>query len=474
MNIKTMIWLALGIGLAHAAEPVLPDAERLVEPAGKNAAAVFQTASAPSIATWQNADGSTVSLVSRRELPIANIQVSFKNAGSSFEPKTDVAETTASLLATGTRSMDEEALRDESNRLGISLSGSAGADDASVGLSTLSRPDTLPAALKLLNQVITQPAFDEAVLRRETAQSISALKQQESSPNFIASRALTQLNYGAHPYANGAKTDAASLSALTRSDLQQFHRSRFAKSNAHIAIVGDIGREQAERISRELLEGLPDTPSENPHLPEVPAAKGRTQHIPFAGKEQAVVMMSLPLMVRRDPDRYALAVGNYILGGGGFDSRLMKTLRDKQGLVYGVSSSLSQRRRAAPFVIRFSTRKDKAHTALAAARRVLADFIAKGPTEAELQQAKDYLTGSFPLRFDTNAKLLPYVVDAGLDGLPADYLDRYPEEIGRVTAAQVREVWQRRLKTERMNVVVVGAAGKAASRHQTRNRRNTR
>lgn len=441
MNKQSLILLPLCLGLAHAA-------------------AAFQTTAAPSVATWQNADGSTISLVSRRELPIAHIQVSFKNAGEAFETKTNVAAMTIGMLTTGTNNLDEEALRDASNRLGITLNSNAGPDNASVSLSTLSRADTLPGALKLLNQVITQPTFDEAVLRRVTAQSISSLKQQESSPGFIASRALTRLNYGKHPYANGAETDEAALSALTRKDLQHFHRAHFAKSNAYIAIVGDIGREQAERISREVLDGLPDKPSADGTLPEVPTAKGRTQHIPFAGKEQTVVMMGLPLMVRNDPDRYALAVGNYILGGGGFDSRLMKTLRDEKGLVYGVSSSLAQNSRPAPFTIRFSTRKGEAHAALAIARKVLSDFIADGPTEVELQQAKDFLIGSFPLRFDTNAKLLPYVVAVGLDGLPDDHLQRYPEEISRVTAAQVREVWQRRLKTEQINVVSVGAEDK--------------
>lgn len=468
MNKQSLILLPLCLGMAHAAAHALPvqAADGMPE---QTAAAAFQTSAAPSVATWQNADGSTISLVSRRELPIAHIQVSFKNAGNAFETKTNVAGMAASMLvAGGTQNLNEEALRDESNRLGITLSSNAGTDNASVSLSTLSRADTLPAALKLLNQVITQPAFDEAVLRRRTAQSISSLKQQESSPGFIAARTLARLNYGKHPYANGAKTDAATLSALTRKDLQQFHRAHFAKSNAYIAIVGDIGREQAERISREVLDGLPDKPSAAATLPEVPAAKGRTQHIPFAGKEQAVVMMGLPLMVRNDPDRYALAVGNYILGGGGFDSRLMKTLRDEKGLVYGVSSSLAQHSRPAPFAIRFSTRKGEAHAALAAAHKVLSDFIASGPTEAELQQAKDFLIGSFPLRFDTNAKLLPYVASAGLDGLPADYLQRYPEEIRKVTAEQVREVWQRRLKTEQMNVVSVGAADKTGKPQQTR------
>ncbi|MDO5058705.1 MAG: pitrilysin family protein [Neisseria sp.] len=426
-------------------------------------AAGFQTASAISIDTWKNADGSTVSLVSRHELPIVNIQVSFKQAGTAADSKTDVASFTASLLATGTQQLDEEKLREEANRLGITIASKAGTDFAGVNLLSLSREDTLQPALVLMNQVITQPSFDEKVLQRNQAQAVSALKQQESSPAFLGGRAMAKLNYEDHPYANASETSAATLSAVTRWDLQDFHRRRYAKDNAYIAIVGDVTKPQAQAISKQLLDGLPEHAEPQPAVPPVPSRKGRSERITFEGKEQTVVLMGLPFMTQKDPDRHALAVGNYILGGGGFDSRLMKTLRDEKGLVYGVSSSLSQNEQKAPFDISFSTKKDEAATALAAAHKVLADFIANGPTEAELQQAKDYLTGSFPLRFDTNAKLLPYVVRAGIYQRDADYLNRYNAEIMKVTAEQVRETWQRRLKLDELNVVVVGGTEKLSA-----------
>ena len=170
--------------------------------------------------------------------------------------------------------------------------------------------------------------------------------------------------------------------------------------------------------------------------------------------------MGLPLIVRQDPDRYALAVGNYILGGGGFDSRLMKKLRDEKGLVYGVSSSLSPMTRKGPFSIAFSTKKDSAEDALAAARAVLADFIAEGPTEAELKQAKDNIVGSFPMTFDTNAKTVAIAANVGANDLPLDYYDAYTAHIEAVTAEQVREVWHRRLNPQELNVVVVGKGGR--------------
>jgi len=208
------------------------------------------------------------------------------------------------------------------------------------------------------------------------------------------------------------------------------------------------------------LEGLPAQAAARSEIPEIPNNAGRRQDIPFDGKEQASVVMGLPLIVRQDPDRYALVVGNYILGGGGFDSRLMKKLRDEKGLVYGVSSSLSPMTRKGPFSIAFSTKKDSAEDALAAARAVLADFIAEGPTEAELKQAKDNIVGSFPMTFDTNAKTVAIAANVGANDLPLDYYDTYTAHIEAVTAEQVREVWHRRLNPQELNVVVVGKGGR--------------
>ena len=404
---------------------------------------------------WQTAAGSTITLVERHELPIVNMRITFKGAGKLAATSPDVAAATAHLLTSATEQYDEEALRDESNRLGITLLGNTGVENAHISLVSLSRKRTLQPAVALLNQMVAHPKFNADVWQREQQNAITALKQQESSPAFVGNRALTLMNYGEHPYANGSRSSEASIRAVSTNDMVAFHRQHYAKNNAYITIVGDVTRRQAEQLTEIALRGLPDQ-AQPVAIPEVAINGGQMQEIPFSGKEQAVVLMGLPLMVQQDPDRFALMVGNYILGDGGFDSRLMKTLRDEQGLVYGVSSDLTPFSQKGPFQIAFSTQKGKADAALAATRTVLADFIAQGPTEAELQQAKDNLIGSFPLKFDTNAKVLPYATNAGIYNLPLDYLDTYPQNIQAVTVEQVKEVWQRRLNPQQMNVVVVG------------------
>ncbi|OSI17212.1 M16 family metallopeptidase [Neisseria dumasiana] len=415
---------------------------------------------AVNIQRWHTAEGTQVLLVERHENPIVDVRISFKGAGSTSNPadKSEVAEFTASMLTTGTEELDEEAFHARVNDLAASLSSDSGEEGAAVTLRSLSRADSLRPAVALLNQSLTRPRFAETVFERLRKQSITALQQQETDPGFIAERELTRLNYGSHPYGRSAYTGADSIRKVTLNDIRAFHRSRYGKNNAIVAVVGDLNRRQTEALVKQALNGLPARSTAAENVPAVPEHRSEQRRIPFAG-EQAQVMMGMPLIKRHDPDYYALVAGNYVLGGGGFDSRLMQELRDKHGYTYGASSGLSPASQAGPFTIGFSTQKNNTEPALQAARRVLAAFIEEGPTEAELKQAKANITGSFPLRFDTNAKLLGYLSLIGFHNLPDDYLEAYPKAISALTAEQIKSAWQRRVNPDNINIVVVGADG---------------
>ncbi|OSI25043.1 M16 family metallopeptidase [Neisseria dumasiana] len=415
---------------------------------------------AVNIQRWHTAEGTQVLLVERHENPIVDVRISFKGAGSTSNPadKSEVAEFTASMLTTGTEELDEEAFHARVNDLAASLSSDSGEEGAAVTLRSLSRADSLRPAVALLNQSLTRPRFAETVFERLRKQSITALQQQETDPGFIAERELTRLNYGSHPYGRSAYTGADSIRKVTLNDIRAFHRSRYGKNNAVVAVVGDLNRRQTEALVKQALNGLPARSTAAENVPAVPEHRSEQRRIPFAG-EQAQVMLGMPLIKRHDPDYYALVAGNYVLGGGGFDSRLMQELRDKHGYTYGASSGLSPASQAGPFTIGFSTQKNNTEPALQAARRVLAAFIEEGPTEAELKQAKANITGSFPLRFDTNAKLLGYLSLIGFHNLPDDYLEAYPKAISALTAEQIKSAWQRRVNPDNINIVVVGADG---------------
>ncbi len=415
------------------------------------------SAHALDIQRWRTAEGATVLLVERHENPIVDISVQFPAAGSIADPqgKNGLADFAAGLLTNGTQKYDEENFNKRINDLAAQLGSDNDRESSSLTLRSLSRPATLRQAGELMQQALSQPRYDAEVFRRTRQQAELALRQNESQPGYIAMRESVKLDYPQHPYSAAAYTSVQSLQAVSLDDVKTFHRNQYAKEGAVVALVGDLNRQQADRLVGNLLKGLPEKAQTAAKVPPVNEQAGRRTNIPFAS-EQAQVVMSMPLISRNDPDYYALVAGNYILGGGGFDSRLMKTLRDEHGYVYGVSSNLMPQREKGRFVIQFATQKSQAPKALEAAESVLRRFIAEGPTEAELQQAKDNIIGSFPLRFDTNQKLLGYLGMIGLYDLPSDWMEQYPKKIEALTVDDVKKAWQRRVKPENLNTVVVG------------------
>ena len=413
---------------------------------------------ATDIQRWRNRDGTQILLVERHENPIIDLEVSFKGAGSVANPdgKSQVAEFTAALLTDGTQELDEEAFNAEADNIGAHISSDSNAESASAGFRSLSKADIRDKAANLLNHSLTRPRFDEAVFRRRQIQSITGLQQQETTPDYTATRELTKLIYPNHPYGSGANVTVDSLKRVSLDDIRAFHRTHYGKDNAIVAIVGDLNRKQAEQLVERVLKDLPAKATATHAIPPVPKQTAQRRDIPFAGT-QAQVLLGTSLIKRHDPDYYALVAGNYILGGGGFDSRLMKVLRDQHGYTYGVYSSLAPATEEGTFTVSYSTQKKNTKASLADTQAVIEQFIAEGPTEAELKQAKANIVGGFPLRYDSNDKLLNYLSLIGLYDLPNDYLEAYPKAINSLTVEQVRDAWQRRVKFKDLNTVVVGA-----------------
>lgn len=230
----------------------------------------FTAAHAVEFQRWKTADGVTITLVERHELPIVNMQITFKGAGRVAEHKPDLAAFTATMLPSGTEKYGEEALRDESNRIGVTVSTAAGPENTTISFASLSRRQNLSDGLKLANQIIARPKFDPAVLNRTKGQALTSLKQSLSDPGFLAGRAVTLLNYGSHPYANSARSSEESINGITLEDLSQFHRSHYAKNNAYVAIVGDIDRRQAEKRRPPYWKACPRKPPPAPKSPKSP------------------------------------------------------------------------------------------------------------------------------------------------------------------------------------------------------------
>jgi zinc protease len=289
------------------------------------------------------------------------------------------------------------------------------------------------------------------VLEREKARTIAGIREADTRPASIAAKRFARALYPAHPY--GRVPTAESVERITREDLLAFYRAHYGPRRAVVSIIGDLSRAEAETLAQRLTGGLPDAP-EKVSLPEAALPSRDTVRVEHPAT-QAHIQLGLPTVRRGDPDFFPLLVGNYILGGGGFVSRLMKEVREKRGYAYSVYSYFQPQRERGPFQIGLQTKREQAQAALKVVEDVLAEFLARGPTEEELQAARRNLSDGFPLRIDSNRKLLEYLAVIGFYGLPLTFLDDFPRKVEAVTAAEIRAAFRKHVRPEHMVTVIV-------------------
>ena len=408
------------------------------------------------IEQWRTSGGVKVLFVKADGIPMLDVRVRF-DAGDRLDPpgQSGLAGLTAALLDAGAGDLDEEGIADAFALLGAQRSAGSGDDSASVGLRTLTSEPELTEAVALLTQMISRPRFDEAVIEREKRRMVLALGNALKRPHVLLGRAFAQEIYPEHPY--GVLTTAASIEAISAADLRAFHRRHYVPERASIAMIGAIDRARAEAVAEQLMAALPAGQAGN-EVPPVTLPKATEVRIAHPAT-QSHIAIGAPLIARGDPDYFPLLVANYVLGGGSFVSRLYKQVRDDRGLAYSVSSGFSLRAQPGPFSISLQTRREKTLEALELVRQVLAEFVAAGPTEQEVQAARDNLAGGFALRMDSNGKILGLLSAIGYHDLPLDYLETWADRVRAVTLAQVRDAVRRRLDPAAMVTVIVGEAG---------------
>ena len=403
---------------------------------------------------WLAPSGARVYFVESRVLPILDVQVDFA-AGSAFDTagKSGLAALTRGILDLGAGDRDESQISEQLADLGANLAGGADTDRASVSLRTLSARDKRDPALDILKAVMTRPSFDAAVLDREKTRTIAALKEAMTRPDSIAGKAFWAALYPDHHY--GSQAEPETVAAIERADVVAFHQRYYSAANASVTLVGDLSRAEAEKIAAALTSDLPGGDAAT--LPPVPGAPAKGWKNVAHPASQAHIFIGLPAIERGNPDFFPLLVGNYTLGGGGFVSRLMKEVRDKRGYAYSVYSYIAPMRQTGPFQIGLQTKRSQARDAIKLARAILDDFLATGPSDEELAAAKANLTGSFPLRLDSNRKLLDNVSVIGFFGLPLDYLDTYQARVQAVSIDDIRQAFARRVRPADLVTVTVAA-----------------
>ncbi len=401
---------------------------------------------------WTTPSGARVYFVESRVVPIVDVQLDIA-AGSAYVPagKAGLAGLTRGLLDMGAGELDEEKIADRLADIGARLGGGVDLDRASISLRSLSSKRELEAGLELLRLVLQKPTFPAAALEREKARAIAGIKESDTRPASIAAKRFSAALYPEHPYGRSATVDSVEM--IVRDDLLSFYRAHYGARRAVVSIIGDLTRAEAEAIAQRLTAGLPNAPSEV-SLPDTVMPARNTVRIDHPAT-QAHIHLGLPAVRRGDPDYIPLLVGNYILGGGGFVSRLMKEVREKRGYAYSVYSYFQPQKQLGPFQIGLQTKREQAGDALKVVEDVLGEFLARGPTEEELKAARRNLADGFPLRIDSNRKLLEYLSVIGFYGLPLSYLDDFPRKVETVSVADIRAAFARHVKPEHFVTVIV-------------------
>lgn len=415
------------------------------------------------ITHWTQPSGVRVYLVPSPAIPMVDVQIEF-DAGGRRDPaeKAGLASLMAGAMANGVRAhgaepaLDENGLSEAWADLGASFGGSAGNDRMGFSLRSLTYPDLLAKAGALAARQLGEPSFPEAPWLRDRPKLVASLKEADTRPATLAAKAYSRAVYGNHPY--GQEMTEATLNRISVQDMLALHTQAIRPCNARVSIVGALDRAQADALVTQIFARLPvaSCPALPPVVEVQPLAAPQEQHIAFASA-QAHVLVGQPGFQRQDPDFFALTVGNHILGGGGFTSRLTEEVREKRGLTYGVYSHFAPGQHAGAFTIGLQTRPDQAQQALQLVREVVAKFVATGPTAAELQAAKDNLIGGFPLLIDSNRKLVGNVANIAWNGLPLDYLDTWTQQVQKLNLADIRAAFARKLQPSKMVTVVLGA-----------------
>lgn len=397
-------------------------------------------------------------LVEDHANPIISAEIAWRDSGSAFDPvgKEGLSRLLAGTMDEGAGPYDSQAYQRRLEDLSIKLSFSAGQDMLHASLITLVR--NRDSAFDMLRLALVSPKFEESALNRVKGQILAGLAKSSEDPETIASRTWRAAAFAGHAYARQNEGTAESVPALAASDLKAALK-RLGRDNMIIGVVGDIKPEElAQLLDRTFLD-LP-TKAAVSAMPEAAVAAPQEGIKPFVVNKsipQSVVQFGFQGVKRDDPDWYAAYTLNYILGGGGFTSRLMVEIREKRGLAYSAYSYLYPMDHGAAWIGGVATRNDKVAQSIALVRKELENVAQDGVSAQELADAKTYLTGSFPLRFDSSRNIAGLLVSMQADRLGLDYLDKRNDLVARVTRADLARVAKRLIRPENLIVVVVGS-----------------
>ena len=393
-------------------------------------------------------------LVEDHSIPFTALSLMFKGGASLDAPgkRGEMALMTA-LLEEGSGQMDSVAYAEAVEGLGAQNRFDVGDDALTVNARMLT--ENRDHAADLLRQALVEPRFDADAVERVRAQLQAVIRSEATDPQSIATKELARLAWGDHPYASSINGTAESVAGLTRDDLIAAKDRVLARDRVVVAAAGDISAEELGKLIDKVLGGLPEQGSAPLPQPAVLALKGGVTVIDW-DSPQTVVTFAQPGLPMSDPDFFAAYVADHILGGGGFSSRLMDQIREKRGLTYGVGTGLANGLYGETWQGGMASANDKVAEAVGLIRSEWDRFAQGEVSQKELNDAKTYLTGEYPLRFDGNGKIAGILAGMQLIGLPADYVNTRNAKVEAVTAADVQRVAKRLLHSDQIRFVLVG------------------
>jgi len=405
-------------------------------------------------------NGLTVLHSENHNLPIVMVTLMVK-AGQRHElkEKAGLANLTAELLTEGTKNRSSRVISEEIDFIGASLDASAGNDFTTITLSVLKKD--ADKGFELFSDILLNAIFSQAEIDRKRKIIKGSLRQREEDPSFLAGRAFKKEVFGEHPYGRLIEGSTNTLDTITKDDLSAFYSGFFLPNNAILSIAGDLTTGELDSVMKKYLGVW-----KKADLPLVPRADIEGKKAKSVIKidrdlTQANIIVGHLGISRDNPDYYAVSVMNYMLGGGGFSSRLMQSVRDKMGLAYDVHSFFSAYKEEGSFQIGIQTKNESANVALDEILRQIERMRSEMVSDEELSDAKAYLTGSFSRRLDTSRKIADFFASAEFHGLGADYIKKYPAYINSVTKEDVLRVAKKYLDTEHYVLVVVANQEKA-------------
>jgi zinc protease len=405
---------------------------------------------------WQTHSGAKVLFVKQTELPMIDLNIAFK-AGSAYDGKNwGIANLTANLMDQGANNFDATKIAEKFEDYGAQFSVSVDRDKAIFSLRTLTYTESLNKTIDTLAMILSKPDFKELSVEREKRQQLTTIHYMAEKPSSVASNTFYSKLYPTHPYGHSVYGTQATVAPITRKQIQAFYRKHYTSENATIAIVGNLTTNQARTLTETLSNRFLSNQTSLSALP-VPNKEHQKEEVKvnFPVSQTTIVMGQVGI-THKSPFYFPLKVGNYILGGGGLVSKLSEEVREKRGLTYGVYSSFNTYAQPGPFSINLATQTAQTDQALEVTQQTLQNFLTKGPSEKELQSAKNYLVGSFPLQMSSNKSIAAIILNMGYYDLPLNYINTYLSKIESVSTADIKNAFLETVQPNNMLTVMVG------------------